>query len=62
MGINGGKFCEYFAHRAFVLGIGGGFGVTPSVTLAYLIVAGFLFAIAKQPAFAVMPAKAVPAE
>jgi len=50
-----------FMHGEAV-GIGGGLGVTPSVTLAYLIVAGFLFAISKQPAFATMPAKAVPAE
>jgi AGZA family xanthine/uracil permease-like MFS transporter len=58
-----GAVLTYFGFmHGEAVGIGGGFGVTPSVTLAYLIVAGFLFAIAKQPAFAVMPAKAVPAE
>jgi AGZA family xanthine/uracil permease-like MFS transporter len=44
------------------IGVGNGFGVTPSVTLAYLIVAGFLFLLTKQPTFAEAPANAVPAE
>ncbi len=50
-----------FMHGGAV-GIGNGFGVTPSVALAYLIVAGFLFALSKQPAVVDVPAKAVPAE
>ncbi|MDO8876681.1 MAG: regulator, partial [Pseudolabrys sp.] len=58
-----GAVLTYFGFmHGEAVGIGNGLGVTPSVTLAYLIVAGFLFAIAKQPSFAVMPAKAVPAE
>jgi AGZA family xanthine/uracil permease-like MFS transporter len=44
------------------IGVGGGLGVTPSVTLAYLIVAGFLFMLSKQPVFADAPVHAVPAE
>ena len=51
-----------FMHGQSV-GVGHGLGVTPSVALAYLIVAGFLFALAKQPALAGAPMKgAVPAE
>jgi len=42
------------------VGIGHGFGVTPQVALAYLIVSGFLFALSKQPARAAIPATAVP--
>ena len=59
-----GAVLTYFGFmHGEAVGIGNGLGVTPSVTLAYLIVAGFLFAIAKQPAFAGMPSKtAVPAE
>ena len=42
-------------------GAGGhGFGVTPQVALAYLIVSGFLFALSRQPATIAMPAKGVP--
>jgi AGZA family xanthine/uracil permease-like MFS transporter len=44
------------------IGVGGGLGVTPSVTLAYLIVAGFLFMLSKQPVFVDAPVQAVPAE
>ena len=58
-----GAVLTYFGFmHGEAIGIGGGFGVTPSVALAYLIVSGFLFAISKQPALAAMPAKAVPAE
>jgi AGZA family xanthine/uracil permease-like MFS transporter len=51
-----------FMHGQSV-GIGHGFGVTPGVALAYLIVAGFLFVLAKKPAIINVPANAaVPAE
>ena len=51
-----------FMHGQSV-GVGHGLGVTPSVTLGYLIVAGFLFALSRQPAFAAeLPKGAVPAE
>ncbi len=53
-----------FMHGGAV-GIGHGLGVTPSVALAYLIVAGFLFVLARAPAFVEVPGKvpeAVPAE
>ena len=49
-----------FMHGPAV-GIGGGFGVTPTVALAYLIVAAFLFALSRQPAMVTVP-NAVPAE
>ena len=60
-----GAVLTYFGFmHGEAIGIGNGLGVTPSVTLAYLIVGGFLFALSKQPAMATsdMPAKAVPAE
>jgi AGZA family xanthine/uracil permease-like MFS transporter len=58
-----GAVLTYFGFmHGEAIGIGGGLGVTPSVTLAYLIVAGFLFVLAKQPSFVVAPAGAVPAE
>ena len=58
-----GAVLTYFGFmHGEAIGIGGGFGVTPSVALAYLIVSGFLFAISKQPAMASVPAAAVPAE
>jgi AGZA family xanthine/uracil permease-like MFS transporter len=60
-----GAVLTYFGFmHGEAIGIGNGLGVTPSVTLAYLIVAGFLFALSKQPATVTsdMPAKAVPAE
>jgi AGZA family xanthine/uracil permease-like MFS transporter len=46
------------------VGVGHGLGVTPSVALAYLIVAGFLFTLARAPVIVDAPAKqaAVPAE
>lgn len=51
-----------FMHGESV-GIGGGFGVTPSVAFAYLVVAAFLFALSKQPSLVEAPMKAaVPAE
>ncbi len=53
-----------FMHGGAV-GFGHGLGVTPSVALAYLIVAGFLFALARMPALVEVPSKApeaVPAE
>jgi AGZA family xanthine/uracil permease-like MFS transporter len=59
-----GAVLTYFGFmHGEAIGIGGGFGVTPSVALAYLIVAGFLFALSKQPAVVDVPAgAAVPAE
>jgi adenine/guanine/hypoxanthine permease len=59
-----GAVLTYFGFmHGDAIGIGGGFGVTPSVALAYLIVAGFLFTLARAPAVVHMPAKAaVPAE
>ena len=42
------------------VGIGHGFGVTPQVALAYLIVSGFLFALSRQPATIALPAKGMP--
>jgi AGZA family xanthine/uracil permease-like MFS transporter len=49
-----------FMHGPAV-GIGNGLGVTPGVALAYLIVAGFLFALSRMPELVAAP-KAVPAE
>jgi adenine/guanine/hypoxanthine permease len=49
-----------FMHGPAV-GIGNGLGVTPGVALAYLIVAGFLFALSRKPELVAAP-KAVPAE
>jgi AGZA family xanthine/uracil permease-like MFS transporter len=58
-----GAVLTYFGFmHGEAIGVGNGFGVTPSVTLAYLIVAGFLFLLTKQPTFAEAPANAVPAE
>jgi AGZA family xanthine/uracil permease-like MFS transporter len=59
-----GAVLTYFGFmHGEAIGIGGGFGATPSVALAYLIVAGFLFALSKQPAVTTVPAgAAVPAE
>ena len=58
-----GAVMTYFGFmHGEAVGVGNGLGVTPSVTLAYLIVAGFFFAISRQPAVATMPASAVPAE
>jgi AGZA family xanthine/uracil permease-like MFS transporter len=53
-----------FMHGSAV-GIGHGFGVTPGVAFAYLIVAVFLFALSRKPAFMAVPNSvpdAVPAE
>ena len=51
-----------FMHGSEV-GVGHGLGVTPSVALAYLIVAGFLFVLARAPAIVEAPSRAaVPAE
>src|ERR1043166_2465683 len=49
-----------FMHGPAV-GIGNGLGVTPGVALAYLIVAGFLFALSRMPELVAAP-KAGPAE
>ena len=49
-----------FMHGPAV-GIGNGLGVTPGVALAYLIVAGFLFALSRKPELVAVP-RAVPAE
>jgi adenine/guanine/hypoxanthine permease len=43
------------------VGIGHGFGMTPGVALAYLIMAVFLFALSRKPAMMTVP-DAVPAE
>jgi AGZA family xanthine/uracil permease-like MFS transporter len=43
------------------VGIGHGLGVTPSVALAYAMVAAFLFGLSRKPAFVAVP-NAVPAE
>lgn len=51
-----------FMHGPAV-GIGGGFGVTPSVALAYAVVAAFLFALSRNPEVISVPEPdAVPAE
>jgi len=51
-----------FMHGPAV-GLGGGFGVTPSVALAYAVVAAFLFALSRKPEMISVPrAEAVPAE
>jgi AGZA family xanthine/uracil permease-like MFS transporter len=51
-----------FMHGPAV-GIGGGFGVTPSVALAYAVVAAFLFALSRNPEMISVPEPdAVPAE
>jgi AGZA family xanthine/uracil permease-like MFS transporter len=58
-----GAVLTYFGFmHGEAVGIGNGLGVTPSVTLAYFIIAGFLFALSKQAAIVNMPAKIVPAE
>jgi AGZA family xanthine/uracil permease-like MFS transporter len=58
-----GAVLTYFGFmHGEAVGIGNGFGVTPGVALAYLIVAGFLFALSKQPAMVAVPKAAVPAE
>jgi adenine/guanine/hypoxanthine permease len=59
-----GAVLTYFGFmHGDAIGVGGGWGVTPSVALAYLIVSGFLFALAKAPAMVSAPSgKAVPAE
>jgi AGZA family xanthine/uracil permease-like MFS transporter len=59
-----GAVLTYFGFmHGDAVGVGHGFGVTPSVALAYLIVAGVLLALARAPAIVDVPAKAaVPAE
>ncbi len=62
-----GAVLTYFGFmHGEAVGIGGGFGVTPSVAFAYLVVAAFLFALARMPATASTNirtgSKAVPAE
>jgi AGZA family xanthine/uracil permease-like MFS transporter len=48
-----GAVLTYFGFmHGEAVGIGGGFGVTPSVALAYAVVAIFLFALARMPALA----------
>jgi AGZA family xanthine/uracil permease-like MFS transporter len=49
-----------FMHGGAV-GVGNGFGVTPSVAIAYAVVAAFLYALSRKPAFVAIP-DAVPAE
>jgi AGZA family xanthine/uracil permease-like MFS transporter len=59
-----GAVLTYFGFmHGEAVGVGGGFGVTPAVAFAYLVVAAFLFALSKQPAMVEAPMKAaVPAE
>jgi AGZA family xanthine/uracil permease-like MFS transporter len=58
-----GAVLTYFGFmHGDAIGIGGGWGVTPSVALAYLIVAGFLFMLSKQEVSVPASIKAVPAE
>jgi AGZA family xanthine/uracil permease-like MFS transporter len=60
-----GAVLTYFGFmHGDAIGVGHGLGVTPSVALAYLIVAGFLFTLARAPVIIDAPAKqaAVPAE
>jgi AGZA family xanthine/uracil permease-like MFS transporter len=60
-----GAVLTYFGFmHGNAVGVGHGLGVTPSVALAYLIVAGFLFTLARAPVIVDAPAKqaAVPAE
>jgi AGZA family xanthine/uracil permease-like MFS transporter len=59
-----GAVLTYFGFmHGDAIGIGGGWGVTPSVAVAYLIVAAFLFVLARTPAIVDAPVKAaVPAE
>ena len=59
-----GAVLTYFGFmHGEAVGIGGGWGVTPGVAFAYLVVAGFLFALSRAPAMAPLPGKAaVPAE
>jgi AGZA family xanthine/uracil permease-like MFS transporter len=57
-----GAVLTYFGFmHGDAIGVGGGWGVTPSVCFAYLVVAAFLFALSKQPSMVGAP-KAVPAE
>ena len=60
-----GAMLTYFGFmHGDAVGVGHGLGVTPSVALAYLIVAGFLFTLARAPVIVDAPAEraAVPAE
>ena len=62
-----GAVLTYFGFmHGEAVGIGGGFGVTPSVALAYAMVAAFLYALARMPASveasAPLEAKIAPAE
>ncbi len=60
-----GAVLTYFGFmHGEAVGIGGGFGVTPGVALAYAVVAAGLFALAKKPEMFEMPSKsaAQPAE
>lgn len=60
-----GAVLTYFGFmHGEAVGIGGGFGVTPSVAFAYAVVAAGLFVLARKPSMFELPAKsaAVPAE
>jgi AGZA family xanthine/uracil permease-like MFS transporter len=58
-----GAVLTYFGFmHGDAIGIGHGWGVTPSVALAYLIVAGLLFMLSKQEASVPASINAVPAE
>jgi AGZA family xanthine/uracil permease-like MFS transporter len=63
-----GAVLTYFGFmHGEAVGIGGGFGVTPAVALAYALVAAFLYALGRAPAALRIPAmagapKAMPAE
>jgi Na+/glutamate symporter len=65
LGTLAGAVLTYFGFmHGDAVGVGHGLGVTPSVALSYLIVAGFLFMLARAPVIIDAPAKqaAVPAE
>jgi AGZA family xanthine/uracil permease-like MFS transporter len=65
LGTLAGAVLTYFGFmHGNAVGVGHGLGVTPSVALSYLIVAGFLFMLARAPVIIDAPAKqaAVPAE
>ena len=56
-----GAVLTYFGFmHGEAVGIGGGFGVTPSVAVGYLVMAGFLFGLSKQPMMFEKPAADAP--
>jgi AGZA family xanthine/uracil permease-like MFS transporter len=56
-----GAVLTYFGFmHGEAVGIGGGYGVTPGVAVSYLLVAGFLFGLSKQPLMFEKPAADAP--